>query len=664
RSLFPTMRFGAGGVWDLQHHRPERGELTASDEARGSLHANLLWGGPLLSLAAAATHRQDRIKTVGAPRVGAVDDAYSVVANYSPTELPQLTARFTLGEDHDLDRRAVDRQSKSWYVSTTYAEIEHVDARYTYTWTAPTDRLLETSSTQQRHAGRLGYSDRLFEGRSAVQLDYNVSAISTDLQRAGRGVLSDQVFPIGGLTLVESFPFDPEQAQLVPEPAVIDGDTTTPVAIDLGTSRALGGDTEARDIGIQLADLRSTVNRVWVWVDAALSAEVAAALTWTAYVSSDNLTWTSVPITEAVTFGTFQNRFEIGIADTRATYLKVVTRPLPAAATSDPAFASVRVTEIQVFNLRLATDVPRHEGTLEHSLAGAARTRLLRDEELYHDVACRVIWDRRAGVATTLYQVSNGLMYAKALRYGVVTNARLARADTDHGAGRAGVLSFSAGATASPLPRLLHNLIYSGTRTDGVGGAGITQAVSFTNHAEPFRVIALEASATQSLGHLYGKQRTSGQALSCSASVTPHPSTAFGVTYGVSRTTVRARQAPTLRIGFETAGLSMSTNPVRSLYVSGGISRAHSRGQRPRTIGNAGAGFSPFPGGALQLNFVYSESVETETGGRTRMVSPTLRWNIRPGTFLDAAYSYLASASQAGGELRNQSFAANLTVAL
>lgn len=664
RTLFPTMRFGAGGVMDFLHNRPQTGPVAPSRETRGSLHANLLWGGPLLSFAAGATHRQEQTKVVHEPRVGIVDDTYSLVASYAPAELPQVTARFTVGENRDLDRRLVDRETRSLHVAASYDEIDRIDLRYAYSWGQPIDRLLETSSTQQRHVGRVAYADRIFDGRTAVQLDYNFSTMSTDLERAGRGIVSDQVFPIAGLTLVEVFPFDPERGALSPDPAVIDGDTTTPLTIDLGTSRSLAGDTEARDIGVQLGDLRTTVNRVWVWVDASLTAEVASALTWSAYVSSDNATWTAVPITQAVTFGTFQDRFEIAIPDTRAAYLKVVTRPLPAAVTSDPAFASVRVTEMQLFYVRQASEVPRHQATTEHSVAGAARTRLLVGEDLYHDVACRLIWDRRADEVVTLYQVSNGLMYTKTLRHGIVTNARVARADSDQGAGRQGVLSFSAGATAAPLPKLMHNVLYSGSRTDGLGGVGLNQAVSLTNHAEPFRGIALEASASQSFGHLYGRQRSSGQSLSCSASLTPHPSTALGVTYSTNRTTVRVRNQPTLRLGSNIAGLSVSANPLSSLYLSAGISRAHSRGQRARTISNAGAGFSPFPGGALHANVLYTESIEAETGGRTRMVSPTLRWNIRPGTFLDAAYTYLGNASSIGGKIRSQTFGANLTVAL
>ena len=59
------------------------------------------------------------------------------------------------------------------------------------------------------------------------------------------------------------------------------------------------------------------------------------------------------------------------------------------------------------------------------------------------------------------------------------------------------------------------------------------------------------------------------------------------------------------------------------------------------------AGLSPFPRGQLQLRFAYNETVDTGAGARTRIYGPTLRWNIRPGTYLELAYSWNESTQPA-----------------
>jgi len=82
---------------------------------------------------------------------------------------------------------------------------------------------------------------------------------------------------------------------------------------------------------VQFADAITPVSLVYVWVDKALPAQVSGAFGWTAYRSDDNVDWVPVPLAGPVTFGAFDNRFEIPIEGTRSRYLKVVTRPLALA---------------------------------------------------------------------------------------------------------------------------------------------------------------------------------------------------------------------------------------------------------------------------------------------------------------------------------------------
>jgi hypothetical protein len=156
-----------------------------------------------------------------------------------------------------------------------------------------------------------------------------------------------QQFPIQGFSVVENDPKTPEVVTLTANPAVIDGvfNVAAP-GLDLGFGRTLAGDNQLRDIGAEVADPAAEVNRIDVYVDKPLPPDVAATLTWAAYRSDDNLTWTGVSVAGA-RFETSANRFEIRFAAGSSRYVKVVTRPLLPSATVEPLFMSVFVTELQ-----------------------------------------------------------------------------------------------------------------------------------------------------------------------------------------------------------------------------------------------------------------------------------------------------------------------------
>jgi hypothetical protein len=163
-----------------------------------------------------------------------------------------------------------------------------------------------------------------------------------------------QRLPAAGLAAVETFSDSPGQITLAPNPALIDGNTAVTAVVDLGYTPSLQGDSRLRDLGVQLADAVTAVDALRVWVDRPLPPAVSAAYLWSAYRSDDNMTWTAVALSAPVTFGAFDSRFEIPIARTAARYLKVVTSPLAAGITADPAFADLFVTELEAF----AVDVP------------------------------------------------------------------------------------------------------------------------------------------------------------------------------------------------------------------------------------------------------------------------------------------------------------------
>lgn len=155
--------------------------------------------------------------------------------------------------------------------------------------------------------------------------------------------------PAAGLSTVEIFPETPLHVTLDPNAALVNGDVWTSAGVNLGTAAGVAP-IAYRDMGAQFQDAVTPVAIIHVHADRTVPPELAAQLAWDAYRSDDNVDWTPVELAGAVVFDPADFAFEIRISRTLARYLKVVTKPLSAAASSDPLYREIFVTEVQFFD--------------------------------------------------------------------------------------------------------------------------------------------------------------------------------------------------------------------------------------------------------------------------------------------------------------------------
>jgi hypothetical protein len=106
-----------------------------------------------------------------------------------------------------------------------------------------------------------------------------------------------------------------------------------------------------------------------------------------------------------------------------------------------------------------------------------------------------------------------------------------------------------------------------------------------------------------------------------------------------------------------------SFTPFPALYLSGSVTRFLRGPQAPDTLANVGVSVSPLPGAPLLVRFTYQESFDTSQQLRSRVLGPGLRWNIRPGWFLDVNYTRFDNASPTV-ETESRVFSANLFAVL
>ena len=460
RAMGPAFTIGAGGL--LESQRTWRTDSYGS--ATLDAYVRSLYGRITMGLPALNTGLTYDLATASANvAVPIVNQNLSAYANWLPYELPEVNFRFNLSNQHDSARATTDVTTPSILGSVRYL-IAPFEFRYFLQWAQPKDSVTGTEASALDQSLQGIYAARLLEGRTAVYVSLIFRNQMVKTLTAGQGTVSVQQHPVAGLSLVEVFPAEPTTDTLSPNPALIDGNLLTSAVVDLGYAPTQAGDDNRRDLGVQFANVVTPVNTVQVWVDRLLPPELSSSYTWAAYQSDDNRVWTPVSITGPVTFGPFQNRFEIPIQETRARYLKVVTQPLRVGLTVDPAYANVFVTEMQVFLVRPADSVPREQATSGGVLNATASTLIWRAANLSWDVAANGEWRTSPGVKT--WSFMNTFTASQWLSRTLQVNERIARQDGDEGLGHYGQTDWSAGLVWRPLPTFNGSLIYSGQFID------------------------------------------------------------------------------------------------------------------------------------------------------------------------------------------------------
>ncbi len=498
RTFFPYVRLDAFGLFEkINDWLVSDGVRSRADAWRAGGSAHLRLGPPVLGGEVGFDRRDESIGTsLTSVRVHTINEIYSAHAGWRPADLPSLDLRLSRTNSYDQDRRLSDFTTDDVLLTSEYSAFRQLRLGYAVDFNHGTDHLTTTETSAVTNSARANYSDTFNSGRSTLSLNYQFNTRASDTTTRGTGGLVPvPQLPSAGLSLVEAFPAVPQTDTLVQNPALIDGNLTANASINLGFSVALAGDTNLRDLGLQFADPSTAVNTLYVWVDRQLPVEIAGAFSWAAYRSDDNVTWTQVNVVGPVAFSAFQNRFEITIDQTRARYLKVLTRPLAAAVTPDRRFTDIFVTELQAFLIVPAQSVRGNTSTTSHTATGAYRQVLLANPQLAYDFSGVLA----GGTGGTSYAVQNGLSLDRPFARVFALSARVTRQDTGQRppgqpGTHSGLFQYSASVVGRPLPTLSDSLTYSGQYVQTRHGYNALNSVTFVNRAQLYRGLDLLTS--------------------------------------------------------------------------------------------------------------------------------------------------------------------------
>jgi hypothetical protein len=454
--------------------------------------------------------------------------------------------------------------------------------------------------------------------------------------------VSFQLFPFAGLSGITD---TPETIALDANLLLIDGNFASGAGINLGLP-PLGGDARPRNMGLDFGAV-TEVNTLLVTVDRDVT-QVADSFSWRIYTSSDNLNWTLRQTVSPAVFSSLFPRFEIRFTNVTARYVKLVVAPLSPGTPFASGFPTILVTELQAELRKAATDVEGKVTRTTHRYNLNIRTKILETPFLAYEFSY-FLRKTDPSPLPTEYTVSNGLAFQHQFSKVFSGRARVAREDGQERAGSRLAYVYTASVTAVPLDTLNHTLIYSGVDETIAGNTSVTNSVFLYNNAKLYEGIDLSIGGGASSTEIGTGQKTEQVQFNGNAAVVPHSAVTINLLYTGSTSTVKGGDIPGER---ETTNRSWEGNvaltPIPSVYLFGShrVDRRFAGDVlRKNTTRNYVLNFSPFPHGTLHLNFSYNETLRSEDDSRQRIITPSVRWNITPRSYLDLTYLKVATDS-------------------
>ncbi len=276
----------------------------------------------------------------------------------TPTDFPTLGLQWGHRENYDhLSPSHTDTTTDTYLFNTNYSYAPF-SLFYNYYLTADSDRapsndIISQERLSHTHNGRVDFNRSLFGGKIPLTASYQgnysryISKISSTVAQV---TVQRQAFR--GLYVHDSTtPGDaqPLTVALQTEPALIDGDKTTPItAINLGYAT---GDTNLeQNIGLQLVSPRS-VTTLRIYTNVATTVSFSQELTFDVYTGNTASEWPTL-VRSAITVSPSASQidqvyyYEISFSAATSEFLKVVNARAPGSWTYTD---KIYVTEIEAW---------------------------------------------------------------------------------------------------------------------------------------------------------------------------------------------------------------------------------------------------------------------------------------------------------------------------
>jgi hypothetical protein len=341
-------------------------------------------------------------------------------------------------------------------------------------------------------------------------------------------------------------------------------------------------------------------------------------------------------------------------------YIKVVTKPLSPLVFGSSSFPNIFITELQAFIKKPAEQVKGKTTKLSHILNIDSRTRILNIPTLFYELSYFL---NKTDPGQTTYTLSNGLSANHRFSSIFSGSARVAREDGTEEGKKRWAYVYNASVVATPLKTLRHNLIYSGRIEEIDRQSTKNNSVFLQNNATLYKGIDINLGGGFNFSTLETGQNQQNTIINFGASIVPHRTMTITLIYSDTTTSQSGGGLLSTSTSTRRGDLSVAYRPFETLYLFASWETLAEKGQKIQTTQNYGLNWSPFPEGTLQFNFSYNESILSENNQKSRLITPSLRWNITSRSFLDLSYQSIHSSSKSEKSDSN-GFSANLKIFL
>jgi len=633
KTIYPYLNFDAGTNYELNKTKSTAGDIEAkTTEKILRPYASLNLNNPIYKAGVTYRKRRRELEITDIPDIRADRDEISTVLGMNPDDrFPRWTARFSHVHTYD-DPETVDEIEKRFNLDTDYTAWQSLRFDYNYNYEEKENRLMDITTEQQSHFGKIGYARNFLSKRLFMNTEYRVRY---DVSKFPGSTTVESLLPrSAGLSALDNFPQD--GPALSTNNALIDGNLVASAGLNLGTN---GDQATLVNIGLDLG-LPVDVDIIRLWVDRRLSVLVAGQFSWAIYTSPDNTdtsAWTLEETVTAAAFGAFDNRFEIEFSVVNTRFIKVVTSAL---APTDPGaidFADIFVTEMQALVTRTAEE-DSEQTTLDQNYSLNLLGKLSPRTDLGYNLFYRSRKEDPSSDKRT--EIINGLFFKHKFSDILIGNANGQRTETSDLDEDLVTYDYGASLKAKWLETFDQSLTFSGTYDDLDEGTSSTNSIFLRNNATLYRGWSMYTDAGYSWQKSLEDQTFNTTTLKTGTSIGPNSKVNFDAYYSYK---IIDQSGPDSRSTNQTEwNIQAFYNPYTNLSILARLNFLD-RGQGTQTYQNYSVNWSPFPDGDLQFFFLYSETLRSLDDRRDTSIGPSLKWTIGRHIFLDMSYNYTRS---------------------
>jgi len=646
KTIYPYLRFEGGTLFELNNTTiKSEGTKFETDERVLQPFLQLRLDNPIYQASLEYRRTEIHTDTTNAPNTEDTRDDYDAIFGWKPVELPNVVLRFNYTHTYD-DPETVDLIEKLFTVESNYTAWSKLKFNYFYSRTDTEERLTNIDTLEHLHLGRAEYFDVFWNGRFSFNTSYRITYSTFEF--SGAPSAQAPLLRFQGLFSLDNTPQDGPALSV--NNALIDGNRVVSTGIDLGLA---GDELTLTNIGVDLGSAVD-VNEIRIWVDRRLTDPVANYFSWSVYTSPDNTnlsTWTLVATVFPAPFGTFDNRFLISFPQVNTRFIKVVTRPLDPAVAGAASFPNIFVTEMETFGtVSQASAREKQENidwTYDLNLTARVTDKTTLGYSFYYN------FRDQDPISNKRTELSNTISFNHIFNEVFSTNARVNRTDRTEENLDTDEVSYNYGVSlrGAYLPTFNQTLNFTGANERGELDSD-TYTVLLRSNA----ILYSGWSAFVDGGFNWNRPEASDTTersilLRASTNFQPHRMITVNLDY-LQREIIDPEKDS--RYDFTAEAFFV---PVSALSFNARINIVDRSSSQSKILQNYAVTWSPFPGGALQFFFAYSETLASTDDRRDTQIGPGLNWTISNHFFFEMFYNYQKSETNAQKIESNNLFA-------